>query len=122
MIGCGWVMCRQGFPHEGFWIGAERINYFILFPALLFKSLATASLADSPVLLGFALCAVLVLAVSWGVLLLLRHFFLWEAARFGVFVQATLRFNTYIGLATIGSIFGYSGLQRVSLLVAISVP
>ena len=30
-----------------FWTGLERLVYFVLFPALLFRSLATSSLASS---------------------------------------------------------------------------
>src|SRR5690606_6131638 len=43
----GYLLRRAGFPSNAFWPGAERLNYFVLFPALLFSSLARAPL-DSP--------------------------------------------------------------------------
>ncbi len=46
----------------------------------------------------------------------------WRAARFGVIVQGTLRFNTYDGLAAIGSVFGKDGLALAALLLAVMVP
>ena len=118
----GGYVCRQiKFPNAGFWPGAERFNYFVLFPALLFKSLATAPLTN-PALPRVALCVGLVLGLSWVVLCILRRMFGWKAERFGVFVQGALRFNTYIGLAAIGSVFGNEGLPLVALLLAVTVP
>lgn len=42
----GYALRRWDFPGEAFWPAAERLNYFILFPALLFSNLATAPLDD----------------------------------------------------------------------------
>lgn len=117
----GFVLRRLRFPNDEFWPGAERINYFILFPALLFKSLASAPLRD-PALLRVALCVGLVMALAWLGLLLLRRRLQWKAARFGVFVQGSVRFNTYIGLAAVGAVFGSEGLALMALLLAITVP
>ncbi|HWV07978.1 MAG TPA: AEC family transporter, partial [Pseudomonas sp.] len=44
LIVAGYYLRRRAFPNEEFWPGAERLNYFILFPALLFSSLAKAPL------------------------------------------------------------------------------
>lgn len=121
LIVSGFVLRRLRFPNDEFWPGAERINYFILFPALLLKSLASAPL-DDPALLRVALCAGLVMAAAWLALLLLRRRMQWPAARFGVFVQGSLRFNTYIGLAAVGAIFGSDGLALMALLLAVAVP
>ena len=117
----GHVARRLGFPNEGFWPGAERINYYVLFPALLIRSLVAAPL-HNPSLWRLALCAALVLGVSWIVLLVLRRVFRWPPDRFGVLVQGTLRFNTYIGLAIVASAFGPDGLTLAALLLAVIVP
>lgn len=117
----GYLLRRAGFPSNAFWPGAERLNYFVLFPALLFSSLARAPL-DSPHLGRIAGCVALILGVGWGVLLLLRRWRAWPASRFGVLVQGTLRFNTYIGLAAVGALFGEAGLSLMALLLAVTVP
>lgn len=117
----GYVLRRLRFPNAEFWPGAERINYFILFPALLFKSLATAPL-DDPALLRVALSVGVVMSAAWLALWLLRRKLHWPAARFGVFVQGSVRFNTYIGLAAVGAVFGSEGLALMALLLAITVP
>lgn len=121
LILAGHVLRRWGFPSIEFWSGAERINYFVLFPALLFSSLASAPL-DSAALPRLMLALGLVFATAWVVLLGLRRLRGWPASRFGVLVQGNLRFNTYIGLAAVAAIFGTEGLALFAVLLALSVP
>ncbi len=54
LIVAGHLLRRADFPGEAFWPGAERLNYFVLFPALLLGSLARAPL-DNPALPRLAL-------------------------------------------------------------------
>ncbi|UUY10548.1 AEC family transporter [Pseudomonas sp. J452] len=121
MILGGLALRRWNFPGEAFWPAAERLNYFILFPALLFSSLATAPL-DNPALPRLALAVLLGLGGAWLGLLLVRRLRGWPAARFGTFSQGILRFNTYLGLAVIGSLHGQAGLVLAALLLALMVP
>ncbi len=117
----GYVLRLRNFPSEAFWPGAERLNYYVLFPALLFSSLATAPL-DNPSLPGLALAVMLGLGLAWLGLLLAKRWRGWSAARFGAIVQGVLRFNTYLGLATVGSVFGQTGLALAALMLALMVP
>lgn len=117
----GYFLRRRDFPGEAFWPAAERLNYFILFPALLFSSLASAPL-DNPALPRLALAVLLGLGGGWLGLLLIRRLCGWPAARFGAFTQGILRFNTYLGLAAIGSLYGQPGLVLAALLLALMVP
>ncbi|SNS53239.1 hypothetical protein SAMN05216255_2492 [Pseudomonas segetis] len=121
LIVAGFYLRRWNFPNEAFWPGAERLNYFILFPALLFSNLARAPL-DNPALKQLALAVMLGLGIGWLALLLMRRLRGWPAARFGVFTQGTLRFNTYLGLAAVGSLFGQPGLTLAALMLALMVP
>jgi malonate transporter len=117
----GYFLRRHHFPGEAFWPAAERLNYFILFPALLFSSLASAPL-NNPALPRLALAVLLGLGGSWLALLLLRRLRGWPAPRFGAITQGLLRFNTYLGLAVIGSLYGQPGLLLAALLLALMVP
>ncbi len=112
---------RHTFLSLNFWAEADRLNYFILFPALLFSHLARAPLQD-PALPSLASCALVSLALGWGVLLLARRRYAWPAARFGVFTQATLRFNTFLGLAVTANLFGQAGLDSAALVLALLIP
>ena len=97
----GLALRRWNFPGEAFWPAAERLNYFILFPALLFSSLARAPL-NNPALPRLALAVLLGLGIAWLALLAVRRLRGWPAGRFGAFTQGILRFNTYLGLAVVG--------------------
>lgn len=121
LIIAGYFLRLREFPSEAFWPGAERINYFVLFPALLFSSLATAPLGN-PALPRLAGAVMLGLGLAWVGLLLLRRLRGWPAARFGAFAQGALRFNTYLGLAAVGSLFGKEGLAMAALMLALMVP
>lgn len=121
LIIAGYALRRWNFPGEAFWPEAERLNYFILFPALLFSSLATAPL-DNPALPRLALAVMLGLGIGWIALLVVRRLRGWPAGRFGAFSQGILRFNTYLGLAAIGSLYGQPGLVLSALLLALMVP
>lgn len=121
LIVAGYALRRLDFPSEAFWPGAERLNYFILFPALLFSSLASAPL-DNPALPRLALAVLLGLGIAWLALLLLRRLRGWPSGRFGAFSQGILRFNTYLGLAAVGSLFGQEGLTLAALMLALMVP
>lgn len=121
LIVAGYVLRRQAFPSESFWPAADRLNYFVLFPSLLFSSLALAPL-DSPALPRLAAAVLLTLGLVWLVLLLVRRWRGWPASRFGPLTQGTLRFNTYLGLATVGSLFGSDGLALAALMLALMVP
>jgi predicted permease len=121
LIVAGYVMKRRGFPGEGFWPGAEKINYFMLFPALLFSSLAQAPL-DNPALPRVLGAVLLCLGTCSAGLLIAWRVRRWPAARFGVLVQGVLRFNTYLGLAVVGSLFGKAGLVLAAVIIAVYVP
>ena len=104
-----------------FWSGVERLVYFVLFPALLFRSLAQAPLA-----LGGAgrLVAVGVAFTLAGMALsaLARPLFGLPHTTFAACFQCGFRFNTYIALAAASRIAGESGLAMISLLVGVLVP
>ncbi|MFC0266797.1 AEC family transporter [Kushneria aurantia] len=121
LIVAGYGLMRRGLPDPHFWPGAERLNYFVLFPALLFSSLADAPFDDSA--LPRLLTAIgLILALCSLTLWSLRRHWRWPAARFGVMVQGTLRFNTYLGLAVVTSLFGGEGLKLAAVVLALLVP
>ncbi|WP_138423071.1 AEC family transporter [Maritimibacter alexandrii] len=121
LICLGFVLSRRGFPDAGFWPAAERINYFVLFPALLVRNLAGAPLDDPDILrLGGAMVAVILMA--FAALSLIRLVRPMPAARFGPTVQGVIRFNTYLGLAVTSALTGPAGLERAAVCLAIGVP
>lgn len=121
LICTGYVLARKAFPSAEFWPAAERLNYFLLFPALLVSSLANAPLHDPQVpRLGGA--AVVTILVASLVLVVARRLRPMPAARFGPVLQGVVRFNTYLALAILAMIAGTQGMERAAVYLAVSVP
>lgn len=114
-------MKKFGFPDTNFWPGAERFNYFVLFPALLFSSLSSAPL-DNPALPRLLAAVILGLFICGTGLLLVRRIKKWPASRFGVLLQGIMRFNTYLGLAAVSSLYGKEGMLLATIVIALFVP
>lgn len=118
----GTLLKRCGFPGPDFWPAAERLTYFLLFPALLFASTATASLGEVPVqplvaaLIG-TICLMTVLLY-----LLRRVLDGVDLPAFSSLFQGSIRFNTYVGFAVALVLFGATGLTLASVTIAVLIP
>lgn len=121
MIAMGYLLKRSQYLATDFWAGAEEFNYFILFPTLLFTNLAYIELDLDAVKLVLATLFIIIIISS----LLLWSFKLWRyipAARFGVYMQSHIRFNTYIGLSLMTPLFGAKGMQLFAMIIVVSIP
>ena len=65
VIALGWGLRRARFPGDAFWAPAERLTYYVLFPALLVNNLAGAPLATLPVA-PMALATASAISGRWG--------------------------------------------------------
>ena len=121
VICLGFLLAQRGFPDPGFWPAAEKLNYFILFPALLLSNLADSPVRELEVLrLGGA--AIVIIVIATCSLFIFRFFHAVPAARFGPVLQGTVRFNTYLGLSILTTLAGPLGVERAALYLAVAVP
>jgi predicted permease len=121
LIGVGFALRRYRFPGGDFWTGAERLTYFVLFPALLISRLSATPMS----LYGLgrlAIAAGLLLGSVSALLLLLRTRLAANGAAFSSVFQGAIRFNTYLGLAAASALFGPKGLAQAALLIAVLIP
>ncbi|MCK1144053.1 AEC family transporter, partial [Providencia stuartii] len=121
LIAMGFVLRRSSMISTDFWPSAEKLNYFILFPALLINSLGSAPL-DSPKLPYLAGAIFFVLAISSVLVLIFKFIFNMSIPRFGAHIQGITRFNTYLGLAIIADLFGTDGIAIAAVIMTILVP
>jgi len=121
MILLGFVLRRHFGFGDRFWEGLERLVYYVLFPALLFRALTRA-----PIDLGAAgpLVATAVIAMTAGIALglLARLLFRQPDRVFASQFQCAFRFNSYIGLAAIGKLYGESGIATMGIVMGAVVP
>ncbi|MBP8005589.1 MAG: AEC family transporter [Acinetobacter sp.] len=120
-IASGYIFKKYNFLSKEFWAGAEKLNYYILFPALLFNTLATTKI-DLHSLSSAVIAMLIVVLTVTAVMYVLRMFWDIQPARFGVHVQSMVRFNTYIGLALVASLFQKEGMAILVILLALCIP
>ena len=106
---------------DHFWSGVERLVYYVLFPALLFNALLRTRidwLAAAPLL------ATAASALGSGMLFALagRAFLAMTPRTFASVFQCGFRYNSYIGLAVAGKLFGADGIAVMGILVGAMVP
>lgn len=121
LIMLGHWMRRVGFPGESFWPQAEKITYFVFFPAMLTYKLALADVDASVfgdiaiIVVGFLICASLVVVG-------LQKLIGWSGPVFTSVYQGGVRFNSYVGLAAIATLWDESYLPYAAVMIAIMIP
>lgn len=121
VIGLGFILKRRGFPGEGVWLPLDQLNYFILFPALLLYTLATADLTSFDVWpMAFALATGQITIIV--ILIIGRRFYHLSGPAFSSVFQGAVRWNTFVALAAIASLYGNAGLTMAAVAVAVLVP
>jgi malonate transporter len=105
---------------DHFWNGLEKLVYYVLFPALLFSGLVKTRIdwtAAGPML------GVVAGATGPGMLLGLGARLLpISPVAFASQYQCAFRFNSYIGLAVAGTLFGVPGIAAMGIAIGLMVP
>ena len=111
---------RFGYGIE-FWSGLEKLVYYVLFPALLFRALALAKIDFAQT--GWLVAAACAFTVAgFALSLLAKPLFGLDQQLYATGSQCGYRFNTYIGLAVAGSLFGGQGVALAALLLGVMIP
>lgn len=118
-LGLG-LRTHGGYPPV-FWQHIERLVYYVMFPALLFRAVSHTPLAFAPAFnmllvgVGFTLAGLLFgLAANW--------LFQLTPLTFASSIQTAFRFNTYVGLAVIDRLAGQAGVATFAMLLGVIVP
>ncbi|WP_300271391.1 AEC family transporter [Halomonas sp.] len=119
LLGC--VLDWLRLPGGDFWPRLERLIYFLLFPAMLVSTLATADVSQVPVT-RVAVALLGAMGVFAALLWALRGWMGMEPAAFTSAFQGALRFNTYVGVAGAAALHGAPGATVAAVAVALMVP
>lgn len=125
LILIGFVVCRFTPLNRQVWTPVESLVYFLLFPALLFYSIARTPLdlgAATPLLLaGLALGVggiALAYTLPWWPWIG-RHI---DRRNHAASAQVAFRFNSFIALTLAERLAGAQGLQLIAMLIGVCVP
>jgi len=121
LIALGSALRRWDFTTEAFLNVSDRLVYFIFFPAMLFWKIGSAPadlFGEVKFYLAVILAVLVVYALSTAFILLAGV----KARQAGSFSQSCYRFNTYVGMAVMMSVFGEDGVRRFGVLIALVIP
>lgn len=108
-------------PAAGFWSGLEQLVYYVLFPALIFNVL-TKTRIDFDATAPLLATALIALIVGMALALLARPLFALEPMAFASRFQCAFRYNTYIGIAVAGKLYGEAGIALMGVLCGVMIP
>lgn len=125
VIASGYLVARTGIITGDQWHGIERLTYFVLFPAILFKTTALVDFSSLPTLpMGATLFASIFTMAA--IMLVLRPVFLsvWgiTGPRFTSIFQGVLRWNGFIALAVAAEVIGSDGVALVAVAMVFLIP
>ena len=121
LILMGWSFHRIEFPGASFWPMAEKITYYVFFPALLFFSLYRADFSEARFWSMAGAVGVSMLAISLA-MLLFRPVIKISDSSFSSLFQGGLRPNTYVGISAAFVFMGEHGLTLAAMVIAIMIP
>ncbi len=121
LIATGFVVCRYTPLGRPVWDGAERLVYYLLFPALLFSAIVGNPLRpqDALTLAGGTL---LVTALGIALAYALRGVGGGPPVLHASGAQVAFRFNSYVALAVVERVAGVPGVAAIALVIALAVP
>lgn len=121
LIALGYALCRWTALGRPVWDGAERLVYYLLFPALLFVAIAR-----QPLTLGaLASLGGVGLTVTVCGIVLAHAVGRWpgvDGSAHASGAQVAFRFNSYIALALAERLGGAAGVAALAVLIALVVP
>ncbi len=117
----GAALKRIDFPGGDFWPLLDRLNYFVLFPSLLFIKLATARISPLEAV-DFWLAVIAALLTIAVLALITGRLVLGPGPALTSLFQCATRFNTFAGFAAVTALYGNEGMTYAALLTATIVP
>jgi len=121
LILLGYFFKRIKFPSTDFWPMADKFTYYVLMPSLLVYKISTSNI-DLEQTLDLVTTALLAITIVFFSLMILNFFIKFNNRAFTSIVQGGIRFNTYVLLAFVDSVYGDNGLVLAAIVMAFVIP
>lgn len=115
----GWFLRKIGILNEAFCKAANKFNFTVTLPVLLFKDLFESNVKESFDLKYVLFCAIVTSIAFWGLWGISK--IIWKGKNFiGEFVQACYRSSAAVlGIALITNIYGSAGMVPMMIIGAV---
>ncbi|MCP5416845.1 MAG: AEC family transporter [Chromatiaceae bacterium] len=121
----GALLKRSTLFNDSAWTGFENLCYYVLFPVLLIKTLASAQLGNTE-LLRFSLLLLFAIVSMSGLMLLayplMNRFMGVNPAAFTSLLQGATRWHGFIALSIVGLLYGDPGITYMAITMAVIIP
>lgn len=125
VIAAGNIVARMGLITGDQWRGIEKIAYFLLFPALIIRTVVQTDFMAIPAL-GMSAALVLSIfamsALALALQPLLKSRFAVDGPRFSSIFQGATRWNTFVALAIADELLGREGVALLAVAVVAMIP
>jgi predicted permease len=121
----GALLKRSAILQHEHWGGLENLCYFVLFPALLIKTLATAEIGSFEILMFSGMVLFAIFAMTALMLLsrpLLKRFLAVNDAAFTSLFQGATRWHGFIALSIVGFLLGDEAIAYMAIIMAVIIP
>lgn len=121
LIILGYFLKRFNFPGDTFWGQAEKLTYFLFFPAMLIYKLTNAERGGIEISKLFFVIVLFLLFMSL-ILVVCQKIFSWSGPVFTSVYQGGIRFNSYVGLAAISELYGDAYVPSAAVAMSLMIP
>ena len=117
----GYGLSKKLLTDSLFWQGISKLSYWVLFPVLIVRTLAHATIDTGLLLPLFTIFTVVLILILVYCVLVARLLGL-DGASTAALTQGGMRHNGFIGLAVLVDIFGLPGQELGALIIAVLLP
>lgn len=121
----GAILKQTGLIKDEHWVSIEHLAYYVLFPAIVMKSIAVADFSGIPVF-RMALAMIMSILTMYALVLVLRQpiqrALAMDGPGFSSFFQGVTRWHTFLALAIMPLMFGPQGIALAALAAAAMIP
>ncbi len=115
----GWILRQKGMLNANFVNVADKFNFSVTLPILLFRDIAAMDIAKDFELKFFLYCMIATV-LCFGVIWFSAEIFLKDKTMIGSFVQGSFRGSmAVLGIAFIQNIYGNAGLAPLMIVAAV---
>ncbi|TDH39141.1 AEC family transporter [Pseudohoeflea suaedae] len=119
----GIALKRMPFLNDGLWPGLETFGFYVVFPALLFLTLANADFSDMQIG-AVGLSALLSIFIMFALLAVIYPFMIARGvtpASYTSIFQTASRWNAFVAMAIAERYLGQQGIAVVALVMAVNI-
>jgi len=121
----GWLVGKTGLISNEHWLGVDQLAFYVLFPAILMRSMIAADFGDLPVfrMMAVMICGMVTMQVLMFVLKNpTQRILKVETPAWTSVYQGTCRWHTFLCLAIMPALFGQPGLALAAVATAAITP